>query len=49
MVIVNYDSKDTNRAGFIDKPSIVSPETPIIVDGSYNNKGINKNLARYFS
>lgn len=49
MIIVNYDMKDANKKEFIEKLSIISPQTPIIVGGVYNDKIINKKLVSDFS
>ncbi len=49
MVIANYDIKNLERNEFIGKLANISPQTPIIVGGVYNNKKINKKLVNDFS
>ena len=49
MVIVNYDAKNFNKSRFVEKLSSISPQTPILVGGAYNNKTINKKLLNDFS
>jgi CheY-like chemotaxis protein len=49
MVIVNYDTKNFKRSKFVEKLSHISPQTPVIVGGAYNNKKINKKLSNDFS
>lgn len=49
MVIANYDIKGFNKIKFVEKLSNISPQTPIIVGGAYNNKKINEKLFNDFS
>ena len=49
MVIANYDIDNFTKSRFIEKLSNISPQTPIIVGGAYNNKKINKKLFNDFS
>lgn len=49
MVIINYDTKNFNKSKFVEKLSSISPQTPIIVGGTYNNKKINKKLLNDYS
>ncbi len=49
MVIANYDMKNFEKTRFIEKLANISPQTPIIVGGVYNNKKINEKLFHDFS
>ena len=49
MVIANYDIKNFKKIRFVEKLSNISPQTPIIVGGAYNNKKINEELFNDFS
>ncbi len=49
MVIANYDPDNFTKIRFIEKLSNISPQTPIIVGGVYNNKKINEKLFNDFS
>ncbi|MCK5542462.1 MAG: response regulator [Desulfobacterales bacterium] len=49
MVIVNCDIPNSNKTDFIGKLAIISPQTPIIVGGAYNNKKNNEKLISDFS
>ena len=49
MVIANYDYKNFNKTNFVEKLTNISPQTPIIVGGIYNNKKVNEKLFNDFS
>jgi len=49
MVIANYDSKSFKQTKFIENLANISPETPVILGGVYNNKKINEKLSNDFS
>jgi CheY-like chemotaxis protein len=49
MVIANYDIHNFAKTRFIERLSNISPLTPIIVGGAYNNKKINEKLYNDFS
>ncbi|MCD4742558.1 MAG: response regulator [Desulfobacteraceae bacterium] len=49
MVIANYDMKNFDKINFVEKLSNISPQTPIIVGGAYNNNKINEKLFNDFS
>lgn len=49
MVIANYNVNNVGEIRFIKKLSKISPQTPVIVGGSYSNKKINEKLVSDFS
>lgn len=49
MVIANYDIKNFKKTKFVEKLSNISPQIPIIIGGSYNNKKVNNQLYNDFS
>ncbi len=49
LVIANYGTFNLKKAQFIKQIAILSPATPVIIGGTYNNKNVNDKLSKDFA